>query len=433
MAYQPQRGHPRPTVRTPGSGHPGAATYPRRVISDGAGAGGDRAPSGADPLEITAPVPVVVGAQEHPAAAPGTHEPTPGPDAARAEIRVEGDVIPAARDSDDSRRRRGLLAAAGATAAALALVGGLSYLVAGRGSASSPGAPDVAAGSSGATTPAAAIDPLGTGDPSTAPLPASQPTLVLGDSLGLVVYPWLADDLPDRYVSYAAEVGRSTAHTADALAALVEIPPVVIVSSGTNDPSAAEFAASAARVLATLGPQRCVVWVDVVRPNRVGDPQAQMNAALDAVVAGHSNVRVLRWSQMVAAHPEWMSGDGIHPGQDGAMARATAFAQASTSCSPLDPAAPRAVRQTLPASIFWGPVSGSNRHASGASGAGTATASAAQPTASTSPSASARTPTPSSTPSPSPTLTTPSGPAPSTTAPEPPTSSAAAPTVSPTG
>ena len=378
------------------------------MISDDAGAGGDRTPSGTDPLEITAPIPVV---------------------------RVGDDVIPAARDTDDSRRRRGLLAAAGATAAALALVGGLSYLVEGRSSASSPGAPEVAAGSSGATSPGAALDPLGTGGPSTAPLPASQPTLVLGDSLGLVVYPWLADDLPDRYVSYAAEVGRSTAHTADTLAALVEIPPVVIVSSGTNDPSAAEFAASAARVLATLGPQRCVVWVDVVRPNRVGDPQAQMNAALDALVAGHPNVRVMRWSQMVAAHPEWMSGDGIHPGQDGAMARATAFAQASTSCSPFDAAAPRAARQTLPASIFWGPVSSSNRHASGGSGASSATASAPSPTASTSRSPSAVTPTPSSTTSasPAPPISTSAPPTPSTTTPAPPTSSAAAPTTSSTG
>ena len=46
--------------------------------------------------------------------------------------------------------------------------------------------------------------------PSRAPLPRGRDTLVLGDSLGLDVYPWLADLLPDRYVSYDAVVGPLT-------------------------------------------------------------------------------------------------------------------------------------------------------------------------------------------------------------------------------
>jgi hypothetical protein len=407
------------------------------VISDDAGAGDDRTPAGVDPLDITAPIPVVVGADPHRTTSRHAPEGAPHPDVARAGPQVGAAIVLPSGDGDDARRRRGLLAAAGATVAALALVGGLSYVVAGRSSAVGPG-PAAAAGSSSATSPGAVLGPLRSGDPSAAPLPASQPTLVLGDSLGLVVYPWLADDLPDRYVSYAAEVGRTTAHTADALDALGEIPPVVIVSSGTNDPSATEFTASANRIIAALGPQRCVVWVDVVRPDRVGDPQAQMNAALDAVVAGHANVRVLRWSQMIAAHPEWMSGDGLHPGQDGAMARATAFAQASSSCSPVDTTAPRAARQSLPDSIFWGPVSGANRHASGGgsgSGGSTVPSAAPAPTASTSRSPSNTAPNPSTTQTASSTPPPPtaSDPPPTTTPPDPPpTSSAPAATGSPT-
>ena len=101
----------------------------------------------------------------------------------------------------------------------------------------------------------------------------SQPTLVLGDSLGLIVYPWLADLLPDRYVSYQAEVGRATPATLKKLTAMGSVPPVVIVSSGTNDPYANVLEESARSILDELSSARCVVWVDVVRPARVGDSQ----------------------------------------------------------------------------------------------------------------------------------------------------------------
>ena len=67
------------------------------------------------------------------------------------------------------------------------------------------------------------------------------------------------DLLPDRYVSYAAEVGRSTANTARALKKLASVPPVVLVSSGTNDGTAAELTAGATDILDALGAQRCVV------------------------------------------------------------------------------------------------------------------------------------------------------------------------------
>ena len=77
-----------------------------------------------------------------------------------------------------------------------------------------------------------------------ATLPSGQDTLVLGDSLALIMYPWLADLLPDRYVSYAAQVGSSTGW---ALARLEQvrqdgerIPKVVLVSAGTNDFYAAD-------------------------------------------------------------------------------------------------------------------------------------------------------------------------------------------------
>ena len=62
-----------------------------------------------------------------------------------------------------------------------------------------------------------------------------------------------------------------------------------------------------------------------------------MNAALDAVAAGRERPTVLKWSDMVAAHPEWLAGDGIHPTEDGAGPGPKAYADAAAACSPIDP------------------------------------------------------------------------------------------------
>ena len=141
-------------------------------------------------------------------------------------------------------RRRGLMAVAG-VAAGVVVLGAAGALALSRvsgdasavGASPSGGVPTVGGG----LTPAAAEPADATSSDTPPPLPPARPTLVLGDSLGLVVYPWLADLLPDRYVSYEAVVGRSTPATETRLDQLVDVPPVVIVSSGTNDPVANVF------------------------------------------------------------------------------------------------------------------------------------------------------------------------------------------------
>ena len=191
--------------------------------------------------------------------------------------------------------------------------------------------------------------------PSRAPLPRGRDTLVLGDSLGLDIYPWLADLLPDRYVSYDAVVGRATPASLVALRAHGDVPPVVLVSLGTNDLDAGSFRTAAEGILSTLGPERCVVWSDVVRPDSIGGGSAPINDVIDDLARTYPNVRVFRWSALVAEHPDWLSGDGIHPGQEGAHARAQGFADAALACSPLDASAPMASKQTLPTSTFDAP------------------------------------------------------------------------------
>jgi hypothetical protein len=177
---------------------------------------------------------------------------------------------------------------------------------------------------------------------------------VLGDSLGLDVYAWLADLLPDRYVSYAAVVGRNTPDTLTALRQLnpSDVPPVVLISLGTNDLDAASFRSAAESILSALGPNRCVVWSDIVRPESFGDGNAPINDAIAELARTHSNVHVFHWTALVAQHPDWIAGDGIHPGEQGAQARAQGFADAALACSPLNASAPTASKEYLPPSAF---------------------------------------------------------------------------------
>ncbi len=254
-----------------------------------------------------------------------------------------------------------------------------------------------------AATPFADPTPLPT-QPSAVKTPMLAPAqnvLVLGDSLALSTYAWLADLMPDRVVTWEAEVGRGTPQSQQLLLQRAEqsLPPVILVSSGTNDLDDATLGYEAARIIDIAGPNRCVIWADIQRPATYGDSTEAMNAALDRAIAGHPNVSVVRWSAMVAAHPDWLTGDGIHPREEGNRARAQAFADAVFACSPLDPDAPVAAKEYLPPSAFLAPGGGS------APGVGPAPVSSSSP--------------PRSTPKPSPTRASPSAPAPTASTPPP--------------
>jgi len=396
---------------------------------------------GVHPDDITAPQSVVPAVARAADAAPEAHHHAgPPSDHASPPGHHVADAVPA-----PPGRRRGLLAVAGVTAGVLVLatVGTVALQRAGGATvagSSQPPAPAASSFPAVGLTPAASA-PADATDTATPPLlPPAQDTLVLGDSLGLVVYPWLADLLPDRFVSYQAEVGRSTPATEKILSTIGAPPPLVIVSSGTNDPVANVFEESARRILDLLGPKRCVVWVDIVRPDRVGDAQTAMNAALERAVVGRPNVRILHWTQLVAAHPEWMSADGIHPNEAGSQGRAAAFAQAAQGCSALDPNAPPARRQVLPKSAFWGPVSGQYRPPSGSgqtsSSSRTATSAPSSPSSPRPTSPPGSTSAAASTSAPAPPPVSSSAPAPTASSsappssPDPPTSASGSPTSS---
>ena len=313
------------------------------------------------------------------------------------------------------------------------------------GCAASPVGADEQTGASASTRPGAAESgdartPAAGGATEGAPLPAmlpaAAPVLVLGDSLALGLYPYLASRLTDRRIEYVARVGSSTTWARTQLerrAKLSALPPVLVVSAGTNDSvnTLATWRREVERVLTVAGPDRCVVWLTIARPKSRGGDPAPFNRALAALDRDRANLAVVDWAALVRRHPDWLVGDGVHGTLAGMAGRAQAVADAVFACSPLDPSR-RVTRQPVPSA--WPGIGSPGGSSTSPSAAATspravqsptspaAPATSAPPTASSTPTASAP---PSATATASPTETTTASP--TETATDPPTSPAAPP------
>jgi hypothetical protein len=156
---------------------------------------------------------------------------------------------------------------------------------------------------------------------------------MVGDSLNVGVEPYLEEQLPGWRIDMDDVVGRGSDDGIEALAGLgSELGAVVVVSLGTNDPQedAEGFRADVRDLLSRAGPGRCVVWATVWRDGA--------NEAFNDVLADEAhenpNLRLVEWHEMVAEHPEWLIGDGVHGSPEGYAARAEATAGVARECHP---------------------------------------------------------------------------------------------------
>ena len=157
-------------------------------------------------------------------------------------------------------------------------------------------------------------DPTG----GTASFPPARPTrvLVLGDSVMKGAAGVYASKLPGREVVVDAEVNRSTGAGAEVIDRLGTDWDVVVVLLGHNDGgSPGAYQPAARRILDQLRGVRRVSWLTIheVRP---------YYPAVNQFVAGlqdeYPNLRVGDWNAVAAAHPEGLSGDGLHLNGTGA-------------------------------------------------------------------------------------------------------------------
>jgi hypothetical protein len=164
--------------------------------------------------------------------------------------------------------------------------------------------------------------------------PALRPGKVslVGDSLNLGVEPYLQSELQGWQVETDDVVGRSTATGIEQLQAQsASLGSYVIVSLGTNDPveTVDAFRAGVVEALRIATPRRCVVWATI---RRDGDAYEPFDRVLRDASRGNRSLRLVEWTSMIRAHPEWLAGDGIHASADGYEARAKAIVDAMRTC-----------------------------------------------------------------------------------------------------
>jgi hypothetical protein len=159
--------------------------------------------------------------------------------------------------------------------------------------------------------------------------------LVNGDSLAVGTKPYLPRELRGWKVRQSASVSRHATEGADVLRAYgSSLPRVIHVSLGTNDdPNQVDaFRAAIHEVMDVVGPHRCVVWTNIVRPAAAGASYAGYNRALARESKPRENLRVVNWVRMVRENPQWVVGDGVHVNADGYRARAKAIARSVRRC-----------------------------------------------------------------------------------------------------
>lgn len=155
----------------------------------------------------------------------------------------------------------------------------------------------------GATGPVAATPRVGS------PLPN---VFIVGDSLTVGSRGLLTSQLSGRVrtLRIDAKVGR---HTSEGIAHLrtsaARRSNVWVVGLGTNDvPSARQTRANVTKVLRLAGPNRKVLWVNVVRPG----PYHRVNRALRLLDARHSTLTVVDWAGIVGSRRGLLVGDRVH-------------------------------------------------------------------------------------------------------------------------
>ena len=164
---------------------------------------------------------------------------------------------------------------------------------------------------------------------------AERSLLVNGDSLAEGTRAYIPPELPGWRVRQSTAVSRHADEGADVMRRYGgRLPRVIHVSLGTNDdPNQVDvFRAAIREVMDVVGPRRCVVWTNIVRPPVAGASYAGYNRALAAESRPREKLRVVNWVRLVRQNPQWVVGDGVHVNAEGYRARAKAVAESVRRC-----------------------------------------------------------------------------------------------------
>lgn len=143
----------------------------------------------------------------------------------------------------------------------------------------------------------------------------------IGDSVMLGSAMALKQVLPDCYID--AKVSRYVGAGVDVAKQIDSqglLGHTVLVALGTNGPLDGQYEEQTEAFLKYLGPDRQIYWINAYCPKTGW--QDSNNTYLKKIVATHPNIRIIDWASIAAKHPEWLSGDGIHPNDSGTEAYA---------------------------------------------------------------------------------------------------------------
>jgi hypothetical protein len=159
--------------------------------------------------------------------------------------------------------------------------------------------------------------------------------LVVGDSLAVGTRPFIRRELHGWEVSHSVAVGRRSFEGVALLRTLApSLPRVIHVSLGTNDDArhVSRFRAAIQEILEIAGPDRCVVWANIVRPPMAGASYAAYNRALARESRSEERLRVVDWARLIRLNPHWLRRDGVHASPEGYKERARAVARSVRRC-----------------------------------------------------------------------------------------------------
>lgn len=158
--------------------------------------------------------------------------------------------------------------------------------------------------------------------------------LVVGDSLELLSSPYLKRYLPGIPLTVNAEGGYNSYQILDLFRESYDPSQSVIVfDAGTNDnPAYPEILAeNLAAVAATVG-DRCMVVPTIHGFTVNGFDNTGKNRVVEEFAASRPGTQVPDWAGAVAARPELMQADDLHPISAGADLRAQLIARGIQGC-----------------------------------------------------------------------------------------------------
>jgi hypothetical protein len=164
---------------------------------------------------------------------------------------------------------------------------------------------------------------------------AAQPgVLVVGDSLEELTSPYLSKFLPGVPLTINAVGGYNSYQIFDLFQESYDPSQGVIVfDAGTNDnPSYPQIlAGNLAKVAAIVG-DRCMVVPTIHGLHPGGVDDTGKNRTVAEFAASRPGTQTPDWASAVAAHPELMQPDNLHPIEAGAELRARLIAQGVMGC-----------------------------------------------------------------------------------------------------